>query len=420
MTKETNFDNEAFKWLNENKLSYDIWNNKYRYNNESFNDWLIRVSGDDAAIARLIREKKFLFGGRTLANRGIKDAGSYSNCYSIGYVPDSLDGIMDVASKIALTFKAQGGQGLSLSKIRPKGSLIRNKYQSDGIVPFMHIFNTVTESISQGGSRKGALLMSIDALHPEALTFIKIKENPNEITKANLSVECSDDFMRNAEEGGNYLDIYNAICESAWKSAEPGIIFTNRFRNYNIMEFIDEYQIETCNPCGEQPLAKNSACNLSSINVSAYVDDPFTSNARINTSELNNDIKSIVKAMDDVLEENTERHALQEQREMSQKFRNIGIGIMGLADMLVKLGIKYGSKEAVNITEDLMKTIFKRSVIESSLLAIHRGNFPGYSPKVWNSTIIKNTFDSSGLYNLKELDKLRNCSLISIAPTGSN
>jgi ribonucleoside-diphosphate reductase alpha chain len=186
------------------------------------------------------------------------------------------------------------------------------------------------------------------------------------------------------------------------------------------MEFIDEYQIETCNPCGEQPLAKNSACNLSSINVSAYVDDPFTSNARINTSELNNDIKSIVKAMDDVLEENTERHALQEQREMSQKFRNIGIGIMGLADMLVKLGIKYGSKEAVNITEDLMKTIFKRSVIESSLLAIHRGNFPGYSPKVWNSTIIKNTFDSSGLYNLKELDKLRNCSLISIAPTGLN
>jgi ribonucleoside-diphosphate reductase alpha chain len=145
------------EWLNDNQLSLDIWNNKYRHDNESFDQWLVRVSGGDAEIARLIKEKKFLFGGRTLANRGIEGAGSYSNCYSIGFVPDSLEGIMDVASKIALTFKAQGGQGLSLSKIRPKGSLIRGQFKSDGIVPFMHIFNTVTESISQGGSRKGRL-----------------------------------------------------------------------------------------------------------------------------------------------------------------------------------------------------------------------------------------------------------------------
>ena len=113
----SNIDKQAFEWLNENQLSYDIWNNKYRFNNESFDEWLRRVSGSDKDIERLIREKKFLFGGRTLANRGIKDAGSYSNCYSIGYVPDSLSGIMDVAKQIAETFKAQGGQGLSLSKI---------------------------------------------------------------------------------------------------------------------------------------------------------------------------------------------------------------------------------------------------------------------------------------------------------------
>ena len=136
------------EWLNNNQLSLDIWSKKYRFQNETFEEWLDRVSGGNSEIKRLIREKKFLFGGRTLANRGIPNSGSFSNCYSIGYVPDSLDGIMDVAHKIAMTFKAQGGQGLSLSKIRPKGSMIAGQYSSDGIVPFMNIFNTVTESVS--------------------------------------------------------------------------------------------------------------------------------------------------------------------------------------------------------------------------------------------------------------------------------
>ena len=155
---------------------------------------------------------------------------------------------MDIAQKIALTFKAQGGQGLSLSKIRPKGSLINGQFPSDGIVPFMNIFNTVTESISQGGSRKGALMMSIDVWHPEAETFIKIKEDLNKINKANLSVEIDDKFMNRINNDVNVADLFNTICKSAWKSAEPGILFVDRLRNYNIMEFVDDYQIETSNP----------------------------------------------------------------------------------------------------------------------------------------------------------------------------
>ena len=255
------------EWLNDNKLSLDIWSNKYRFEDETFEAWLDRVSGGNNNIKRLIREKKFLFGGRTLANRGVPNSGSFSNCYSIGYVPDSLDGIMDVAHKIAMTFKAQGGQGLSLSKIRPKGSLIAGQYPSDGIVPFMNIFNTVTESVSQGGSRKGALMMSIDAWHPEAETFIKIKEDLNKINKANLSVEVDDAFMNSLEYGTcrfqeetdyngiedrciNPGKVFHAICESAWRSAEPGVLFVDRLRNYNLMEFVDDYQIETTNPCG--------------------------------------------------------------------------------------------------------------------------------------------------------------------------
>lgn len=256
-------------WLGENQLSLDIWNKKYRVNNENFDQWLNRVSGGNEDVKQLIKEKKFLFGGRTLSNRGVPNSGSYSNCYSEGFIPDSLEGIMKANTDLAMTYKAQGGQGLSLSKIRPKGTLIGNRFKSDGIVPFMEMFNKTTESISQGGSRKGALLMSIDVWHKEAPTFITVKRDLNKINKANLSVEIDDDFMsyittkrstpvhitrtyedKTVEYDVNVQDLYNLICESAFKSAEPGIIFTNRFRNYNLMEFVDDYQIETCNPCG--------------------------------------------------------------------------------------------------------------------------------------------------------------------------
>jgi ribonucleoside-diphosphate reductase alpha chain len=169
----------------------------------------------------------------------------------------------------------------------------------------------------------------------------------------------------------------------------------------------------------EQPLPKHGACNLSSINISAYVRDPYTTSAELDIDMLVSDIPAIVKAMDDVLEENIERHALIEQQEMSRKYRNVGIGIMGLADMLVMLGIKYGSKEAIYFTSDLMRTIFRTAVLASANLAEERGNFPGYSEKVWDSTIIKYAFGESEIEGLKYKNKLRNCSLISIAPTGS-
>lgn len=420
------------EWLGNNQLSLDIWHNKYQYNEESFEEWLDRVSSNNSEIKRLIREKKFLFGGRTLANRGIPNSGSFSNCYSIGYVPDSLDGIMDVAHKIAMTFKAQGGQGLSLSKIRPKGSMIAGQYSSDGIVPFMNIFNTITESVSQGGSRKGALMMSIDAWHPEAETFIKIKEDFSKINKANLSVELNDQFMKFAEtgmtgelkvKGQNYhiepKKIFNTICESAWKSAEPGILFVERLRNYNLMEFVDDYQIETTNPCGEQPLPKHGACNLCSINISEYVIDPYTPSARIDYVSLKDNIETIISEMDKILEENLERHALPEQKEMARKYRNIGCGIMGLADLFVKLGIRYGSADSIGIANYLMRFIFRESVMVSAANGRIYGSFPGYNPKVWDSTIIKNAFDEEEIKELKKQNTLRNCSLLSIAPTGS-
>jgi ribonucleoside-diphosphate reductase alpha chain len=425
------------EWLNGNQLSIDIWNNKYRWNNETLDEWFKRVSSGNPVIERLIKDKKFLFGGRTLSNINTNKKGSFSNCYSHGFVEDSLDDIMQTATDIAKTFKVQGGQGLSLSKIRPKGAKIGGQFESDGIVPFMEIFNRVTESISQGGSRKGALMMSIDIWHPEAEKFITIKSDLNRINKANLSLEIDDEFMGDVYkgvtekekvfkyEGGEYkytvnpTKLFEIICQQAWDYAEPGILYTNRLRNYNMLEFDDEYNIETTNPCGEQPLPKHGACNLSSINVSEYVKDPFTPNARFDYDELGQDIPYIVRAMDDVLEKNLKNHALPKQAEVAKNYRNIGIGIMGLADCLVKLGYKYGDDDAVGFSLNLMKFLFRKSIEASVALAMERGDYPKYKSCVWDSTIIKNTFTEEEIQQFKNINHLRNCSLLSIAPTGS-
>lgn len=415
-------DMKAWAWLNKNELSYNIWDKKYRYHNESFDEWLDRVSGCNTKIKDLIFQKKFIFGGRTLSNRGTSKSGSFSNCYSIGYVPDSLEGIMDVAHKIALTFKSQGGQGLSLSKIRPKGALIHGEFPSDGIVPFMEIFNTVTDSISQGGSRKGALLMSLDINHPEAETFMTIKSDANRITKANLSMEISDDFMKQItcdKPDSNKIRLFKILAEQACKHAEPGVIFTDRFRNYNMMQYVDGYNIETCNPCGEQPLPKHGACNLSSINISEYITNPFTEQASLDFASLLNDLPVILEAMDDVLEENLPNHALEEQRHMAKTYRNVGIGVMGIHDALIKSGYVYGSKEACEFVDVVMSFIFRGLVISSIALGSKRGNFPGYDPCVWDSDILKHAFSKAELAEFKKQNTLRNCSLVSIAPTGS-
>ena len=436
-----NEDIKALKWLDNNTLSYTIWNNKYRNDDESFEDWLNRVSGKNEKIKQLIIDKKFLFGGRTLSNRGT-NKGSYNNCYSIGYVPDSLTGILDVNSKIALTYKAQGGQGLSLTKIRHKGAKINNTFTSDGIIPFMEMFNTTTASISQGGSRKGALLMSLDVWHPEILTFISIKSTENKINYANLSVEIDDDFMHYVEfyittgkrsivdrvfvtdSGESYpykvdvMEVFLAICEYAMKYAEPGIIFTNRFRNFNIMEYVDTYNIETCNPCGEQPLPKHGCCALSSINFSEYIHNSYSEQAFFDFYSLKLDIIEIVKAMDNLIDENLENHALQEQKDQAFNYRNIGIGYMGVADMLVKLRVTYGSELAISVIDKIGNFLFREAVEASANLAVEKGSFPLYKDSVYDSTIMKEHFTEQELTELKSKG-LRNCALLSIAPTGS-
>lgn len=261
------------EWLGEdNQIGLDIWHKKYQHNNESFDEWLDRVSGGNAPLRQLIEQKKFLFGGRVLANRGIDGSGNFYNCFSAGYVPDDYAGIMDTLKEVGITFKHQGGQGISMSKLRPKGTKIGNNYESDGIVPFIEMFNIITQGTSQGGARKGALMISLDINHREAETFIKLKTDIDAVTKANLSMEIDNKFMEAVKEyyqngttitlhkkydyNGHIveydivpIELYKLMMEVVWDYGEPGCIFVDEFRNYNFLEFDDEYQIETCNPC---------------------------------------------------------------------------------------------------------------------------------------------------------------------------
>lgn len=262
------------EWLGEdNQIGYDIWTKKYQHGEESFEEWLDRISGGDEELRELIKQKKFLFGGRVLANRGIPNTGNYYNCFSAGYVPDDYAGILDKCKEIGMTFKSQGGQGISLSKIRPKGTPIGEEYKSDGIIGFMELFNTVTDKTSQGGARKGALMMSLDAWHKEAEDFITIKSNEDKITKANLSLEIDDEFMdavRHYYETGEELTftkiklysghiieyevtpikLYKKMIQMAYDWAEPGCMFIDRIRNYSLLNNDSRYVIATTNPCG--------------------------------------------------------------------------------------------------------------------------------------------------------------------------
>ena len=430
------------QWLGkDNKIGIDIWHKKYQYNNENFDEWLDRVSAGDKELKQLIIEKKFLMGGRTLANRGTNSTGSLFNCYSRGYVEDDYSDIMDAAKDIGVTFKAQGGQGISLTKLRPKGTPIKKEYFSDGIVPFMKIFNEVTAGTSQGGARKGALMLSIDARHKEAETFIKIKSKDGEIEKANLSLEIDDEFMRAVEkyydtgevvilhEKRNYagheveydvtpINIFNMLVDNCYDWADPACLFVNRFRNYNLMQYDDEYEIETCNPCGEQPLPKHGACCLSSLNLSEFVVNPYTPTAHLNTEDFLHAIDVGIRTLDKLIDENYNRHPLQQQRDMSYNYRNIGLGIFGYATALMKLGLKYGSNEAIEFTDDVFSLLFKRAVFASNNLAKELGTYPKYKECVFDSDIIKKHFTPDEIDGLKK-HGLRNCSLISIAPNGS-
>lgn len=423
-------------WLGtENQLAIDIWNKKYKFEDETFEQWLNRVSNGDEEVKRLIIDKKFLFGGRILANRGLQDFGkkvTYSNCYVLELEDDSIEAIYQTCSELARTFSYGGGVGIDISKLRAKGMTVNNAAKTTtGAVSFMDTFSNVSEVIGQSG-RRGALMLSLDCHHPDLEEFINIKTDLNKVTKANISVRITNDFMQAVEndkpwtlsfitESGDELkktvsakELFHLLAKNNWDFAEPGILFWDNIEDFNIMSKDENFRYAGVNPCAEEPLPNGGSCLLGSFNLSAYVDE-----WGFNFNEFSNDIHTVVRAMNDVLDEGLPLHPLQKQRDTVRDLRQIGIGIMGIADMLIKLGFKYDSNDAIELCDEIGYVLANESLCASALLAKEFGAFPKCNiDKILQSEFVQYNTNTE-TYELIAEYGLRNSQLLTIAPTGT-
>ena len=423
-------------WLGaENQLAIDIWNKKYKFENETFEEWLERVSNGDKNLQKLIVDKKFLFGGRILANRGLQNYGkkvTYSNCYVLAIEEDSIESIYKTCADLARTFSYGGGVGIDISPLRAKGMTVHNAAKTTtGAVSFMNTFSNVSEVIGQNG-RRGALMLSIDCNHPDLEEFIDIKNDLNAVTKANISVRITDDFMNaviNNEdwelsfetEAGDKLvkkvnakELFNKLAYNNWDYAEPGILFWDNIENYNLLSEDKNFKYAGVNPCAEEPLPNGGSCLLGSFNLSAYI-----RNCNFDYEAFKSDIHTVVKAMNDVLDEGLPLHPLEIQRQTVHDYRQIGIGVMGIADMLIKLKIKYDSEEALYLCEEIAHCLANESIKASALLAKEYGPYPKYNENAVLSSKFLRANATDGTINLVQMYGLRNSQILTIAPTGT-
>ena len=425
-------------WLGEdNQLGIDIWNKKYRYENESFDEWLDRVSAKEPKIKEIILSKKFLFGGRILANRGLAKEGrkiTYSNCYVVQSPEDNIESIYEVASKLARTYSYGGGCGVDISKLAPRGAKVNNAAkETSGAVSFMDTYSQVTEQIGQNG-RRGALMISLDCHHPDLEEFIDVKRDLNRVTKANTSIRFTDDFMEAVEnntpftlsftrkETGetiekiiNAKNVFMRLAENNWRMAEPGCLFWDTIRRNNLLELIPEFEYESTNPCAEEPLPAGGSCLLGSLNLAAFVDE-----RGFDFEDFANAVRIATLALIDVMLEGLDLHPLKEQRDSVNEWHQIGLGIMGLADMLIKMGIRYGSIEALAICDAIGGVMAREAMIASADAAEYLGpSFAHFDPEaVINSTFFK-VNGTEKIADMIEHKGLYNSQLLTIAPTGS-
>lgn len=432
-------------------LGKSIWEKKYRQGDESFSEWLDRVSFGIPEMRKLIAEKRFIPGGRILSNLNDKTTRkiTYSNCYVITAPEDNLKSIFECSRKLAQTYSRGGGCGIDLSNLRPNGAAVNNASKtSSGPVSFMGIYSQVTGTIAQNG-RRGALMISLDVRHPDVEEFIDSKANTDKINYANISVRVNDAFMKAVELDSDYLlrwpcengvvygqdeleynklyfihnmyvrrvkarELFNKLVHNNWAFAEPGILYWDRISSYNMVNTDSTFKYGGVNPCAEEPLPNGGSCLLGSLNLSEFVHA-----GTIDFPALEEAVNTSVIYLNKVLDAGLPLHALDEQKVTVRDWRQIGLGTMGLADMLIKVRDTYGSPESINLIEEVYKRIARAAVLSSLALAKTDGAYPQFKPEVAESSFIK-ALDFSEK-TIKEIKKfgLRNSQLLTCAPTGS-
>ncbi len=428
-------------------IAEQIWDMKYRFKqadgtpiDQTVEDSWRRIARDLARVEEdpahweekfyeALEDFKYLPAGRITAGAGTARQVTLFNCFVMGTIPDSMGGIFDMLKEAALTMQQGGGIGYDFSTIRPRGADVKGvAADASGPLSFMDVWDAMCRTIMSAGSRRGAMMATMRCDHPDIEQFITAKSDPARLRMFNMSVLVTDPFMEAVKADGPWdlvfdgkvyhtvqaRDLWNKIMQATYDYAEPGVIFIDRINQANNLNYVET--ISATNPCGEQPLPPYGACLLGSINLARLVAEPFEDAAHLDEEALQELVATAVRMMDNVVD--ASKFPLAEQEAEAQDKRRIGLGVTGLADALLMLGLRYGSDEAARQTERWLHAIARAAYLASVDLAREKGAFPLFDAEKYLASGTMQQMDDDVRDAIRE-HGIRNALLTSIAPTGT-